>query len=144
MHRIVDSGFVFRESSFSLSTCSGDQESFGVAYRLLLDRAKVSYLIFRETEFLLPCEKASRALWAMLCGTHVLSMFNHRNLALIGSAGSSCDSFVALLGAKPDSACEHQCSGHCKNCLSHTLFEFSFELNLQRHPWPASRILPIV
>ena len=80
---------------------------------------------------MLPREKVFRTLRVVLCGTHVRAMLNHRSLALIGPARRSCDSFVALLGSKPNSACEHQCSGYCKNCRFHTLVEFSFELNLQ-------------
>jgi hypothetical protein len=99
------------------------QESFGVAYRLLLDGPQTCSLIFREIEFLLPCEKASRTLRIVLYGTRVPALLDRSSLALVGPARRSRASFVALLGAKSDSACEH--SAPCENFGFHAFLILS-------------------
>ena len=49
-----------------LAKLVGSQESFGVAYRLLLDGPQTCSLIVREIEFVLPSEEASRTLGIVL------------------------------------------------------------------------------
>jgi hypothetical protein len=50
---------------FQLVQVFSGQESFRVAYRVLLDGPQTCSLIFREIEFLLPCEEACWTLRAV-------------------------------------------------------------------------------